>query len=162
MPDLPASALPRLGGGRAGAFKNALPRLGGRQTLFAERINNMDKLSMHDKMRIVQEIVPGKQITLAHIIANPDEVLYQKLGLDTSDEDTTGAIGILTISPSETVIIAGDIAVKSSGAKLGFVDRFSGTLIVTGTVSSVEEATLSILEYCKNTLGYEVCGITKT
>ena len=34
------------------------------------------------KMRIIQELVPGKQITLAHIIANPDPVLYQKLGLD--------------------------------------------------------------------------------
>ena len=25
--------------------------------------------------RIVQELVPGKQITLAHIIANPDDIL---------------------------------------------------------------------------------------
>ena len=24
-----------------------------------------------DKLRVVQELVPGKQITLAHIIANP-------------------------------------------------------------------------------------------
>lgn len=32
------------------------------------------------KQRIVQELVPGKQITLAHIIANPDPVLYEKLG----------------------------------------------------------------------------------
>lgn len=37
------------------------------------------------KMRIVQELVPGKQITLAHIIANPDKVLYQKLGLNPAD-----------------------------------------------------------------------------
>ena len=46
----------------------------------------MDKLSQIDKMRIVQELVPGKQITLMHIIANPDDVLYQKLGLDTSED----------------------------------------------------------------------------
>ncbi len=122
----------------------------------------MDTLSSQDKMRIVQELVPGKQITLAHIIANPDEVLYRKLGLDTSVENEIGAIGILTISPSETVIIAGDIAIKASGAELGFVDRFSGTLIVTGTVSSVEESIRAILSYSKNTLGYEVCEITKT
>ena len=32
-----------------------------------------------DKQRIIQELVPGKQITLAHIIANPDEILYKKL-----------------------------------------------------------------------------------
>ena len=34
------------------------------------------------KLRIVQELVPGKQVTLAHIIAGPDEIIYQKLGLN--------------------------------------------------------------------------------
>lgn len=116
---------------------------------------------LQDKMRIVQELVPGKQITLAHIIANPDEILYQKLGLDPA-EDHKGAIGIVTMSPSETAIIAGDIAIKSSGSELGFVDRFSGTLIVTGTVSQVQEALLGVTEYCKQTLNFTVCPITKT
>lgn len=122
----------------------------------------MSELSLKDKMRIVQEIVPGKQITLAHIIANPDEVLYEKLGLDTSVDYKGSAIGIITISPAETAIIAADIAIKSSGAEVGFVDRFSGTLIITGTVSSVEEATRSILKYSEETLGYTVCKVTKT
>ncbi len=122
----------------------------------------VDELSLRDKMRIVQEIVPGKQITLAHIIANPDEVLYKKLGLDTSVDYKGSAIGIITISPAETAIIAADIAIKSSGAEVGFVDRFSGTLIITGTVSSVEEATESILKYSEETLGYTVCKVTKT
>ena len=35
-------------------------------------------MEMQDKMRIIQEFVPGKQITLCHIIANPGEVLYTK------------------------------------------------------------------------------------
>ncbi len=122
----------------------------------------MDKLSQFDKMRIVQELVPGKQITLMHIIANPDDVLYQKLGLDTSDDYNYGAIGIMTVSPSETVIIAADIAIKASGAEIGFVDRFSGTLIITGTVSSVQAAFDSVSDYVKATLGYEVCAITRT
>lgn len=122
----------------------------------------MDSLSIQDKMRIVQEIVPGKQITLAHIIANPDRVLYQKLGLDTSVDYLGSAIGIITVSPAETAIIAADIAIKASGAEVGFVDRFSGTLIITGTVSSVEEAVRSILSYTKEVLGYTVCDVTKT
>ncbi len=122
----------------------------------------MDNLLPQDKMRIVQELVPGKQITLLHIIANPDDVLYQKLGLDTTDDYNYGAIGIMTISPSETVIIAADIAIKSSGAEIGFVDRFSGTLIITGTVSAVTAAFDALSDYIKNTLGYEVCQITKT
>ncbi len=120
-----------------------------------------DYLSAENKARIIQEIVPGKQITLAHIIANPDKVLYYKLGLDPAEEHS-GAIGILTLSPSETAIIAGDIAMKSSGVELGFVDRFSGTVIVTGTVSQVEAALTAVTEYAINKLGFAVCEITRT
>ena len=116
----------------------------------------------NDKMRIVQELVPGKQITLAHIIANPDKVLYKKLGLDPAVDYSKSAIGILTVSPSETAIIAGDIATKASGAELGFVDRFSGTLIVTGTVSEVEAAMHAVTDYCTQTLGFTVRDVTRT
>ena len=114
-----------------------------------------------NKTRIIQELVPGKQITLAHIIANPDDVLYYKLGLDPSEEHS-GAIGILTLSPAETAIIAGDISIKASGVELGFVDRFSGTVIVTGTVSQVEAALSAVTEYAINKLGFSVCEITRT
>lgn len=114
------------------------------------------------KQRIVQELVPGKQITLAHIIANPDEDLYDKLGLDPKVELERSAIGILTVSPSETAIIMADIAVKSAGVALGFVDRFSGSLIITGTVSEVEAAVSAILEYIGEKLAFTVCEITRT
>ena len=122
----------------------------------------MNEIDFKDKMRIIQEIVPGKQITLAHVIANPDKILYRKLGLDPSIDFNRAAIGIVTMSPSETAIIAGDIAIKSSGAEIGFVDRFSGTLIVTGTVSEVDTAIRALVEYAKETLGFTVCEITKT
>ncbi len=118
-------------------------------------------MDYENKSRIIQELVPGKQITLAHIIANPDEVLYRKLGLDPA-VDHAGAIGILTVSPSETAIIAGDIALKSSGVELGFVDRFSGTVIVTGTVSQVEAALKAITDYAVEKLGFAVCPVTRT
>ncbi|MGN0492910.1 MAG: BMC domain-containing protein, partial [Acutalibacteraceae bacterium] len=100
--------------------------------------------------------------TLAHIIANPDPVLYTKLGLDPARDYKTSAIGIITLSPAETAIIAGDIATKASGAQLGFVDRFSGTLIVTGSVSQVSEAVTAVTAYAAETLGFTVCPITKT
>lgn len=115
-----------------------------------------------DKMRIVQELVPGKQITLAHIIANPDEILYRKLGLDPAVEYSKTAIGIVTVSPAETAIIIADIAIKSSGVELGFVDRFSGTLIVTGTISDVQASLTALVDYCRDVLGFTVCPITKT
>lgn len=115
-----------------------------------------------NKTRIIQELVPGKQITLAHIIANPDGDLYTKLGLDPSGDYKTSAIGIVTLSPAETAIIAADIATKASGATLGFVDRFSGTLIVTGSVSQVNEAVKAVVAYAEDILKFTVCPITKT
>ena len=84
--------------------------------------------------------------------------LFEKIGL----VDGSGALGIMTITPSEGAIIASDVASKASGIRLGFVDRFSGTLIVTGTVSQVEEALESVCNYCKNKLQFTVCEITKT
>lgn len=122
----------------------------------------LDNLSPDMKQRIVQELVPGKQISLAHIIANPDKILYTKLGLDPSIEYSRSAIGILTVSPAETAIIMGDISIKSSGVELGFVDRFSGSLIITGTVSEVEAAVNAILDYVGEKLGFAVCPITRT
>lgn len=115
-----------------------------------------------DIQRIVQELVPGKEISLAHIIANPDKVLYQKLGLDPSMDYARAAIGILTISPAETAIIMADIAIKSAGVDIGFVDRFSGSLIITGTVSEVEASVNAILDYVGGKLGFDVCEITRT
>ena len=117
---------------------------------------------MENKQRIIQELVPGKQITLAHIIANPDQVLYQKLGLNPTVEYSKSAIGVLTVSPAETAIIMADIGIKSAGVELGFVDRFSGSVIVTGTVSEVESSIQAILQYVENTLGYTVMPITRT
>ena len=115
------------------------------------------------KQRIIQEHVPGKQITIAHIIASPDKILYRKLGLDPAlDYSEKSAIGIVTMSPAEYAIIASDIALKRSGAELGFVDRFSGTLILTGTVSEVEESLQAVVDYAKDSLGFTVCPVTKT
>ena len=126
-------------------------------------MNNLnDILSGEGKVRIIQELVPGKQITIAHIIANPDEILYKKLGLDPAVDYAKTAIGIVTMSPAETAIIAADIATKTSGAELGFVDRFSGTLIVTGTVSEVEAGLGALVDYCRDKLKFTVCDITKT
>ena len=114
------------------------------------------------KMRIIQELVPGKQITLAHIIAAPDEVLYQKLGFNPDIDYKKAAIGILTVSPAETAVIAADVAMKASNVELGFVDRFSGTLIVTGTVSNVTTAIEAIVAYARDTLGFTVCEVSRT
>lgn len=115
-----------------------------------------------EKLRIVQELVPGKQITIAHVIANPDEILYTKLGLNPAIDYSHSAIGIICMSPAETAIIAGDIAIKASNAEIGFVDRFSGTLILTGSVSEVKSSLEAVLTYARETLRFVTCNLTQT
>lgn len=122
----------------------------------------LEQLSEKDKLRIIQEIVPGKQITLAHIIAGPDPIIYKKLGLNPELDYNKAAIGIITMSPSETAVIGADICMKTSNVDLGFVDRFSGTLIITGLVSDVDASIRAVLDYSRDKLGFAVCEITKT
>ncbi|WP_443082203.1 ethanolamine utilization microcompartment protein EutS [Terrisporobacter sp.] len=119
----------------------------------------MEKLSKDDKQRIIQEYVPGKQVTLAHIIANPNEDIYKKLGLIMDKKD---AIGILTITPSEASIIAADVATKASDISLGFIDRFSGSLVISGDVSSVESALNDVLVVLGEMLNFSSTKITRT
>ena len=75
-------------------------------------------------MRIIQELVPGKQITLAHVIASPDPILYTKLGLNPEIDFGRSAIGILTMSLRKRLIIAADLATKHQ-MLIKLVDPFS-------------------------------------
>lgn len=109
--------------------------------------------------RVIQEYVPGKQVTLAHIIANPNEEIYKKLGIAFK---TREALGILTITPSEASIIAADVATKASNVSLAFVDRFSGSLVISGDVSSVESALTEILSVMESMLAFTSTKITRT
>lgn len=95
------------------------------------------------KQRVIQEYVPGKQLTLAHVIANPDPVLYTKLGIEDRN-----AIGILTLTPTETAIIAADIATKAADVGIGYLDRFTGSLVLTGEVAAVEMAIEAVNVFC--------------
>lgn len=112
-----------------------------------------------EKQRIIQEYVPGKQITLAHLIANPDRSLYSKLGLLEGYQE---AIGILTITPSEAAIIAADVAKKAAGVEIGFIDRFSGSLIITGTVSAVESALNEVINMLGTQLAFTPAKVTRS
>lgn len=112
-----------------------------------------------NKQRIIQENVPGRQVTLAHLIANPQASIYQNIGLDTQGR---GAIGIITLTPAESVIIAADIATKASNVEIGFLDRLCGSLLITGDISSVETAIQATLEYVKNTLQYDAICMTRS
>jgi len=107
--------------------------------------------------RIIQEYVPGRQVTIAHIIANPDRPLCKRVGLNDAE-----AIGIMTVTPGESAIIAGDLALKAAEVEIGFLDRFSGTLVVSGRLSSVTRALEAANTGLHEVLGFYPAPITRT
>lgn len=111
------------------------------------------------KQRIIQEFVPGKQVTLAHIIANPNPEIYKKLGVI---GEPKGALGIMTITPSEGAIIGADIATKSANVEVVFVDRFNGSLVINGDVASVEASVRDVLSVLENLLKFAPTEVTRT
>ena len=111
-----------------------------------------------NKERIIQEFVPGKQVTLAHIIPKPVEELYQKVGLF----EASDAIGIFTITPSEASIIAADVASKAADIKIGFVDRFNGSVVITGSVTAVETSIESVIDVLCGSMGFASTEITRS
>ena len=98
-----------------------------------------------EQIRIVQETVAGKEITFAHVMGGPAPIVYQKLGLNPQVDYRSSAIGIMNMTPPESAVIASDIAVKSGNIYLGFADRFTGTLIITGEISDVMSARISAI-----------------
>lgn len=123
--------------------------------------NNASNNVASNQIRIVQETVAGKEITFAHVMGGPDPIVYQKLGLNPQIDYKSSAIGVMNMTPPESAVIASDIAVKSGDVYLGFADRFTGTLIITGEISDVMSALEEIINYFRDELGYVVCKITK-
>ncbi|MDO5038601.1 BMC domain-containing protein [Clostridium sp.] len=119
----------------------------------------MNIFNKEDEYRVVQEYVPGKQVTLAHLIANPVNELYKKLDILI---DNKGALGIMTITPGEAAIIAADVATKSSDVSIGFIDRFNGSLVIVGSVSSVEESLKEVIKVLGENLKFTSTKITKS
>ncbi len=115
------------------------------------------------KQRIVQEQVPGKQVTLAHIIASPDKSVLDALNLPNMHESGNTSIAVLTVTPAQTAIIYADVGVKVSGVCVAQLNcSENGSFILTGTVSQVQAAVYAILDYAKNSLGCEICSVTQT
>lgn len=110
-----------------------------------------------EKQRIIQEYVPGKQVTMAHIIPNPQGDINECLGIQNS-----GAIGIMTITPSEAAIIAADAAAKAGDVGIGFLDRFTGSLIITGDVASVDSAIRAAVFVLVTILGFTATEISRS
>ncbi len=130
--------------------------------LLGEVIGTNDYTIKENKLRIIQESVPGNQVSLAHIIANPDSQICTKLGIENKNNTKKTAIGIMSVTPPEVAIIAGDMATKLSDIQLIDMDRLSGTILINSGLSEVESAFMGICEYLKTTHDFQICNITKT
>ena len=75
-------------------------------------------------------------LDFAHVITPSDPAVYQNLALNIGvheGEDHTGeSIGIMRVTPWEAIVVATDVAVKAADVQVGFMDRFSGALIILG------------------------------
>ncbi len=117
------------------------------------------------KLRMTRVRVPGKEVCLAHVISSSQTCVYQNLGLHIGvheGEDHTGeSIGLIRFTPWEAVVAAADVAVKSAHVEICFMDRFCGSLIITGGLAEVQTAVEEIVRFFREDLGFQTCDIHK-
>lgn len=115
------------------------------------------------KLRMTRVRVPGKEVCLAHIINPSEKCIYQNLALHIGvheGEDHTGeSVGMIRFTPWESVVVAADVAVKSANVEIGFMDRFCGSLIITGGLSEVQTAVEEVVRFFDQVLGFKTCEI---
>lgn len=118
------------------------------------------------KLRMTRVRVPGKSIDFAHVFTPSDPSVYQNLALHIGvheGEDHTGeSIGIIRITPWEAIVVVTDVAVKAADVEVGFMDRFSGALIILGGLSQVLTAIEEVVRFFRDELNFNVCEIHKS
>ena len=117
------------------------------------------------RLRLTRVRVPGKEVCMAHVISPSETCIYHNLALHIGvheGEDHTGeSIGLLHITPWEATVAAADIAMKSGDVELGFLDRFSGAVILLGNREEVKSALRHVLDFFRDELGFPVCELTE-
>ena len=118
------------------------------------------------KLRMTRVRVPGKEVCLAHIISPSDPCVYQNLALHIGvheGEDHTGeSLGLIRFTPWEAVVVAADVAIKSGNVQICFMDRFCGSLIISGNLSDVQASVEAVLKFFSEELNFAVCKIHKS
>ena len=118
------------------------------------------------KLRITRLRIPGKEVCLAHVIGVSQSCVYQNLGLHIGvheGEDHRGeSIGLIRFTPWEAVVVAADAAMKSADVEIGFMDRFCGSLILTGRLSEVQTAVEEVVRFFREDLHFHTCEIHRS
>ena len=118
------------------------------------------------RLRLTRVRVPGKEVCMAHVISPSETCIYHNLALHIGvheGEDNTGeSIGLMRFTPWEAVVVAADTAVKSANVEVGFMDRFCGSLILTGGLAEVQTAVESVVKFFDEVLGFKTCEIHRS
>ena len=118
------------------------------------------------KLRITRVRVPGREVCFAHVFTPNDKAIYENLALHIGvheGEDHRGeSIGMIRVTPWEAIVVAADVAVKAAHVEVGFMDRFCGTLILTGRLSEVLTAVEEVVRFFRETLKFDVCEIHRS
>lgn len=107
-------------------------------------------------MQMISEEVPGKCINLCHIIKNPDDRVTKMLAIDVSP------LAIVSVSPGEAAIIIADYLSKSTDLEIVFIDRYLGTVLARGEISSLETACTGVLKMLHGELAFEEAALTSS
>ena len=129
-----------------------------------ERIFNDDFENLKGKtLRTTRLRVPGKEVCFARVISPTEECIYNNLALNIGvheGENHMGeAIGLVKFTPWEAVVVAADTAMKAANVEIGFMDRFCGSLIITGALAEVQTAVKEVVRFFDEELGFRTCDI---
>ena len=117
------------------------------------------------RLRMTRVRVPAKEVCLAHVLNPSEERIYQNLalhiGVHEGENHTGEALGLVRFTPWEAVVVAADVAVKSADVQIMFMDRFCGSLIVSGKIAEVQTAVESVVKYFGE-LGFSTCKIHRS
>ena len=80
------------------------------------------------------------------------ENLALHIGVHEGEDHTGESIGIIRITPWEAIVVATDVAVKAADVEVGFMDRFSGALIILGGLSQVLTAIEEVVRFFSDEL----------
>ncbi|MBE6112230.1 MAG: BMC domain-containing protein [Peptococcaceae bacterium] len=142
-----------------------MPRITKEELLEKMFHDNYEQLKSK-KLRMTRVRVPGKEVCMAHILTPTDPRIYHNLGLHIGvheGEDHTGeSIGLVRVTPWESVVIAADVAAKAADIQIGFMDRFCGSLIITGALADVEIAVQEVIRFMVEVMGFRPCEIHKS
>ena len=113
------------------------------------------------ELRTVRVRVVGKELSLAQLIGVTDRRVYENLGLHIGTHLGEDHTGLLHRTPWEATVVAADVAMKSGNVELGFLDRFSGAVILLGSRAEVKSALEHVVEFFRTELGFTVCELTE-